>query len=127
MRGKGGKAFLDALCVAHVAVNLPEYGNLRALSGDKQTAHRHQAKESHHFQRHRLAARVRTADEQKTIVFAERKRNRDDLLFVYQRVTSPIDRHDALIVDLGLDAGELVGVLRPRVISIDFRKHLYIL
>ena len=52
-----------------------------------------------------FTARIRAADEQKTIVSAERQSNGHHFLSVDQRVAAPIERDDPRSVDGGLDAG----------------------
>ena len=126
VRGKGGKALLDALGIPDIAVNFPKDGNLRPFCGDKKPAHRHEAKQPHHFQRNRFTARIGAADEQKTVIPAERQRNGHYFFAVDQRVAATIERDDPRSVDGGLDAGQLIGIFGAGVKPVELLQHFYV-
>ena len=123
VRRKGGKIFLNALRIAHVAVNFFEYGDFRAFCGNEKATHRHQAEQPYHFQRHRLAARIRTADQQKPVIFAERKADGHHFFSVDQRVPALIEGNDSPVVDFGAYAGELITILRPGITAVELFQH----
>ena len=115
MGRKGGKAFLDTLRVANVAVYLVEHGKRCPFRGHEQAAHRHHTKQPDHFERDRFTARIRSADEQETIVFSKRQTDGYDLFPIDERMSAHLDGNDAVAVDFGVYATELICIFRACV------------
>ena len=127
MRGKRRKIFFDGLAVAHVAKDLIEDGQARSFCGrHKEPARRHQAKEPAHFERHRLAARVRAADEEEPVVLPHRDGDGHGALWIEQRMPPLDDMHGALPVEDGPHALQTVPVFGAGVEAVHFRKDVRI-
>ena len=110
VRGKGGERLLDGLLVADVGEHLVEHGQLAAVGGgDLQAGLRHQRKQPHGLQRHRLAAGVGAGDDQRGELAAHPQRGGHDLFRVDERMAGAHEVDAALLVDLRRRGTHLAG------------------
>ena len=87
VRGEGGKRLLDRLLVANVRIDVRKQADFGLLvCRDVQAGGRHQAEQTERFKRHGLAARVRSGDDQRVVVRADRNVDRHGLVLVEQRM-----------------------------------------
>ena len=102
VRGKCAEALLDALFVADDRIDVRIYGNLRSCGGGDVAARlRHEHKESDRLQTDRLAARIRSCDEQHAVRFSKRDVNGHDLCRIDQRMTCGDELRPSLAIDRG--------------------------
>src|ERR1700753_1851545 len=80
MSREAAETFLNRLCVADIGENIIEDRKLRLSTRDRNGGVRHQGKQAGGLHRHRLTARVRSADEQAAAAFIELERDWDDRL-----------------------------------------------
>ena len=127
MRRERGEVLFDGLAVSDVAPHAVEYGKARSLRrGHEQTARRHQAEQPAHFERDRLAARIRARNEQEFIPFPHRERDGHGGVPIEQRVPAFEDFHNAVSVQNGLDAFQPIPVLRAGIEAVRLGKHFRI-
>ena len=100
VRGEGGQILLDALLIPDVGEDLPEHRDLAPVSRrDVQTCHPHELQQADRLERHRLAAGVRSGDDDHVRVLpAEGNIDGDDLLLVDQRVARLAERDIVLLI-----------------------------
>ena len=88
MRRKGGQALFYALFVAYVGIDSVHDGDFGGFGGKIKPAERHTHKQSRHFQRHGLAARIRPRNEQHFLVGFHCESERHDFFCVDERMSS---------------------------------------
>ena len=83
VRRKSGKIFFDTLGIPDIAKNIFKYRNrTRARGRNKYPAASHQTEQSAHFERDRLAARIRSGNQKQVILVAQRNADGDRRLCV---------------------------------------------
>ena len=102
MTGEGRKALLNALLVADVHKVLVKMADGAALvRGNQKAVLRHGVEQPGGFQRHSLAAGVRTGDDQRVVFVTQGNIHRYDLFLVDQRVAGFVQLKAHAVVDGG--------------------------
>ena len=127
VRGEGGQVFLNGLAVADVAPHAVEHGKARPLCRrHEQSASRHQAKESAHLERDRLAARIGAADEQESVFLPQRQRDGNGSFLIEQRVPALDDLQNTFSAHVGLYSVQTIAIFGARIEGVRLRKSIHV-
>ena len=99
-RRERGQALLDALLVTDIGVNMLKQADFRLfIRRNMQAACRHERQQAERFERNRLAAGVRTGDDEGVVIVADGDVNRHRLVLIQQRMTRTEQLAAAAVLD----------------------------
>ena len=124
MGRKGTETLLNTLFIADICEYIVKNSQFAAVSrGNMQACLSHQSKQTYSFQRNGLAAGIGTGYDQKLKVIPKMHINRDDFMFIQQRMTSLADPDPSLCIKDRFHAIVIFSQLSFRENKVQFRQN----